>query len=275
MLVQDNILQLLECVENFKTAVPDAYCVYTPLTTVTLRDIIPTHHTGIKTKIALLSDYLCGLSYLHEQKMVMHLDISPGNLAIMSLNNPNGIIIDLDSMVKSNPSYDHDKGTVIYLAPEIIDLKNNKDGKPFERSVDVWALGLCMFDLCRSKFLSWTNLHPPERPQQLPNAVSLERFSKFQKMMHEMKSSAATPSHTDLFTWIEEMVEYLAQDRRTASQLYSAVLDSSKSLGRDSIVLKRVAKRAREDYNIALLAPRYDLSLEKISLACHMFPVLL
>ncbi|MCJ1381214.1 hypothetical protein MMC17_004323 [Xylographa soralifera] len=243
----ENILQLLECVENFETAVPDAYCVYTPLATVTLRDIIPTHQTGIKTKIALLSDYLCGLSYLHEQKNVMHLDISPGNLAVMSLNNPKGIIIDLDAMVDSIPCKDHSKGTMIYLAPEIMDLKNKKTDKPFERSVDVWALGLCMFDLCQGEFLLWKRLHPRESSPQLSNAVSEDRYLKFQKKMQEMKSSAATPSHTEFFTWVEEMVQYYARQRSTASQLHSTVFDVSKFLGRDSIVPLRAAKRARED----------------------------
>ena len=181
----------------------------------------------------------------------MHLDISPGNLAITSLDNPKGIIIDLDAAVESGPCFDHGKGTLSYLAPEIIDLKNKHTDKPFERSVDVWALGLCMFDLCQSEFLLWTRLHPREtlqqRLSQQDNTISTERYIKFLRKMDEMKTSAETSLHTQLFTWIETMTKFEAADRQTASQLYSEVSNTSKLLGRGSIVPRRAAKRPREE----------------------------
>ena len=216
-----------------------------------MRELIPTHQVGINTKDALLSDYLCGLSYLHEQKNVMHLDISPGNLAITSLDNPKGIIIDLDAAVESVPCFDHGKGTLPYLAPEIVALKERRTNNPFGRSVDVWALGLCMFDLCQSEFLLWTRLHPQETRQQRllqqGNTVSPDRYLKFQRKIDEMKDSAETSLHTQLFTWIETMTRFRAANRQTASQLYSKVSESSKPLDRGSITVQRVAKRAREE----------------------------
>ena len=176
-------MQLLECISHVATPAPDAYCVYAPLATVILREVIPTHQVGINTKLALLSDYLCGLSYPHEQKNVMHLDISPGNLAITSLNNPKGIIIDLDAAIESVPCFDHGKGTLPYLAPEIIALKYKNTDKPFERSVDIWALGLCMFELCQNEFMVWSRLRPQETRQQRSlqqdNTVSWDRYLKF------------------------------------------------------------------------------------------------
>lgn len=236
---------------HFATAAPDAYCVYAPLATVVLREVISTYKSGIDTKIALLSDYLCGLSYLHEQKSVVHLDISPGNLAITALDSPKGIIIDLDAAVECVFCFDHGKGTLLYLAPEIIDLKYKLNDKPFEKSVDVWALGLCMFDLCKSKFLLWTHLHPQEtREQRLmhqDNTVSRNRYQKFLENLEEMKTTAETSIHTRLFSWIEEMTKYEAADRLTARNLYSKTISVSKDLGRGSIVPHRVAKRPRED----------------------------
>ena len=249
--IQDNILQLLECISHFATPAPDAYCVYSPLATVVLKEVIPTYQVGIDTKVALLSDYLCGLSYLHEQKNVMHLDISPGNLAITSLDNPKGIIIDLDAAVESGPCFDHGKGTLPYLAPEIIDLKNKRTDKPFERSVDVWALGLCMFDLCQSEFLLWTHLHPRETRQQRSlqqdNTVSIDRYLRFQRKMDEMKTSAETSSHAQLFAWIEAMTQFEVADRQTASQLFHEVSVVSKVLDRGRIIPQRAAKRPREE----------------------------
>ena len=181
----------------------------------------------------------------------MHLDISPGNLAITSLENPKGIIIDLDAAVESVPCFDHGKGTLPYLAPEIVDLKYERTDKPFERSVDIWALGLCMFDLCQSEFLLWTRLHPQETRQQRSlqqdNTVSNDRYLRFQRKMDEMKTSAETSSHTQLFTWIEAMTKFEVADRHTASQLYAKVSVISKVLDRERIIPQRATKRPREE----------------------------
>ena len=182
----------------------------------------------------------------------MHLDISPGNLAITSLDNPKGIIIDLDAAVESVPCFDHHKGTLPYLAPEIVALKNRDTDKPFEKSVDVWALGLCMFDLCQSEFLLWFRLHPQETRQQRSvqqdNTVSMGRYLKFLRKLNEMKSSAETLFHTQLFDYIERMTKFEAANRETAGQIYSAATsDIPEALGRGSIVPQRGAKRSREE----------------------------
>ena len=180
----------------------------------------------------------------------MHLDISPGNLAITSLDNPKGIIIDLDAAVESGPCLDHGKGTLTYLAPEIVDLKRKVSDKPFERSVDIWALGLCMFDLCQSEFLLWTRLHPPETRQQRAlqdNTVTTDRYAKLRRKLDDMKTTAETRFHTDLFTWIEKMTAINVAKRQTASQLYHQVSKASEILGRGGIAPQRAAKRPREE----------------------------
>lgn len=178
----------------------------------------------------------------------MHLDISPGNLAITSLENPKGFIIDLDAAVESGPCFDHGKGTLPYLAPEIIDLKERHTHKPFEKSVDVWALGLCLFDLCQGEFISWTRMHPQEKgssPQD--NVVSRDRYQKFLKKLDAMKISAPTKLHTELFISIERMTEFKAADRETARQLYFEVFKTSKHLDKSIILPQRVSKRPREE----------------------------
>ena len=181
----------------------------------------------------------------------MHLDISPGNLAITSLDNPKGIIIDLDAAVESVPCFDHGKGTLPYLAPEIVALKNGVTNKPFEKSVDIWALGLCMFDFCQGGFLLWTDLHPRETRQQRlmqqDNTVSDDRYQKFQRELDRLKISPETSFHAQLFDCIETMTNVKAEKRKTASYLYSKVIDASKAIGRGSLVPQRAAKRPREE----------------------------
>ncbi|KAI4284778.1 MAG: hypothetical protein L6R38_001178 [Xanthoria sp. 2 TBL-2021] len=99
-IAQENILHLLECVSNLDTKVPDAYCVYSPLTSANLSDVIVDHTPDSIAR-----------------------DISPGNLAVTSLQEPRGVILDLDAATISVTSTDHIKGTLLYLAPEIMALK--------------------------------------------------------------------------------------------------------------------------------------------------------
>lgn len=230
-------MQLIECIGYSKSSVPNAYFVYSPLATVVIKDIIPTHQVGINTRIALLSDYLCGLAFLHEKKGVMHLDISPGNLAITSLEDPKGIIIDLDAAVKSEFCSDHSKGTLPYMAPEIIRLRINRSNQPFEKSVDIWALGICMFDLSQGEFIWWGR----------ENRVSQDRYEKFLEKIGKMQSRAESNFEVDFCDWIEAMTAFRPENRKTAGALYSQVSDVAKKMDRGSIVLQRIAKRPREE----------------------------
>lgn len=96
------------------------------------------------TKLILLDDYLKGLTFLHG-KALMHRNINPNNLAVISFNNPKGLIIDLDSATEHHTSTDRMPGTLAYLAPEIVRLKKGTSILGYDRSIDVWALGLSIF----------------------------------------------------------------------------------------------------------------------------------
>jgi serine/threonine protein kinase len=100
-------MQLLECVSYFETKVPSAYCVHTPLAMRSLEDTIRSYRADPAAQITLLGDFLNGLSYLHEQKHVMHLDIKPGNLGVLSFAKPKGVILDFDSATSELTSEDH------------------------------------------------------------------------------------------------------------------------------------------------------------------------
>lgn len=100
---QDNIVELVHCVSHFNASVPDAYCVYTPLAVASLSDLIISYEVDIHAQITLLGAYANGLSYLHDEKGIMHMDISPNNLAVISFDPPQGMIIDLDTATKSQP----------------------------------------------------------------------------------------------------------------------------------------------------------------------------
>ena len=104
----------------------------------------------MNVKLSLLGDYLNVLSYLDDQLIITHRDINPNNLAVTSLVNHTGIILDLDAAKNSRYSTDHMKGILAYLVPEIIDLKVSRSQLnlvSYEKSVDTWALGLSTFAL--------------------------------------------------------------------------------------------------------------------------------
>ena len=61
----DNVLRLLDCITHFNTKIPAAYCIYSPLAVMTLRDVISTQDTNSAAQIDLLKEYLSGLSHLH------------------------------------------------------------------------------------------------------------------------------------------------------------------------------------------------------------------
>lgn len=82
----------------------------------------------------------------------MHRDIKPSNLGIVTLDPPVGVIFDLDSATFEETSDDHMQGTLGFLAPEIVALKQwdtskNRGVSPssYGRKVDVWALGLSAY----------------------------------------------------------------------------------------------------------------------------------
>ena len=153
---------------------PDAYCVYRPLAAASIADVMETHDNSIQTKLHLFCDYLSGLAYLHEQKGIIHHDIKPANLVITSLSNPRGVIIDLDSASWSRSSTDHMKGTVSYLAPEVIALKQGHRGNSFDNKVDVWALGVSIYQLDTGRSMPW---------QATPGFITEAAFKEFDSLL--------------------------------------------------------------------------------------------
>jgi len=80
----------------------------------------------------------------------MHRDIKPGNLAVVSRKPLSAILLDFGAATLDQQSSDHMAGTIPYLAPEVIALKEGASRKPYDKMVDIWGLGLSCFELfCR------------------------------------------------------------------------------------------------------------------------------
>lgn len=63
-----------------------------------------------------------GLAFLHKMGL-MHRDIKPGNMVVVGRKSPEGIIIDFGCSTWEKVSSKHLVGTIAYLAPEVIALK--------------------------------------------------------------------------------------------------------------------------------------------------------
>ncbi|KAL8885137.1 MAG: hypothetical protein Q9192_006698 [Flavoplaca navasiana] len=241
----ENILHLLECVSNFDIKVPDAYCVYTPLTSANLADVITGYKPDSIAWLALFTDYLSGLAYLHSQLGIMHRDISPRNLAVTSLQGPRGVILDLDAATANGSSTDHMKGTVPYLAPEIMALKDwggaGKQPPPYEKSIDVWAFGLIMYALYAGKHFDWAVFGAAR------NRLSAEAYANFQKKLGKhIEYTKSTELQLALSTIIQ-MTRWQRKDRVSALLALQALPQQRHGQTRGTIAPRKGRKRSRDD----------------------------
>ncbi|KAL8651928.1 MAG: hypothetical protein Q9210_002983 [Variospora velana] len=245
----ENILRLLECVSHFDTKVPDAYCVYTPLASTNLSDVINGYTTDAIAKSALFIDYLSGLSYLHDQKGIMHRDISAGNLAITSLSEPRGIILDLDAATTSDISTDHMKGTLPCLAPEIMALKDwdgaCKQPPPYEKSIDTWALGLIMYALYTGQPFDWSFFGATTSGTVA--TVTPKTFTSFQDRLGKYRQNTESPEARAALSTVARMTAWKGAYRCSASYALQMLLQARSSQARGTIVLKESRKRPWED----------------------------
>lgn len=86
-------------------------------------------------------------AYLHG-KGIMHRDYKLENIAVVRTSPEiHVVLIDFGHAIRAEQSRDHMKGTVRYLAPEVLALKHGRSSEPYSSSVDVWALGVVATEL--------------------------------------------------------------------------------------------------------------------------------
>ena len=183
---------------------------------------------------------------------MMHRDINPNNLTVRSLKHIQGIIIDLDAVTTSPSSSDHRRGTLPYLAPEIIALKDWEEKKLGERpsgygkGVDVWALGLSMYAVNTGSRVYWPSF--PSSKEKDVNMVNYERYKVLSQRLDTRISLAAKRGALDLgiLETIKASLRYRPGDRPSATVNLEAILilTLSHSVGDGMIRPKQGTKRA-------------------------------
>ncbi|KAK5201811.1 hypothetical protein LTR16_001375 [Cryomyces antarcticus] len=107
-----------------------------------------------------LDHCFAGLAYVHQQGL-MHRDIKLDNIGLVNNNNSGQplrvVLLDFGHATRNPTSTNHMKGTIRYLAPEVIALKRTvaSHTNPYTNKVDTWALGICIYELFHESFIRW------------------------------------------------------------------------------------------------------------------------
>ena len=139
-----------------KSNINDVYLVHSPLARQTFLDLTLSK-ASYEIRLSAFHQVLNGLAHLHSHG-IMHRDIKPTNLMMVSYHPVHAIIIDYGSATFDESSLDHYCGTIAYLAPEVLRLKyaEGKDElEPYECRVDIWSMGLSGYQLFFQEPCKW------------------------------------------------------------------------------------------------------------------------
>ena len=143
------------------------------------------------------------------------------------------------------------KGTLPYLAPEIIALKawnRNRLGAqppPYNKSVDVWALGLILYALYTERSFNWVLFGAI--PSQGSATVTSATWEAFHKDLSRRIQSTNDPETQVALRSIAKFTEWVATDRSPASGVRRAIAQIRHSQSRGTIVPKEGRKRRWQD----------------------------
>jgi serine/threonine protein kinase len=94
-----------------------------------------------------------GLAYVHSLD-ILHRGIKPQDIVYHSVSPVYAIITDFGCSDPSPTSIRHNRGTVNYLAPEVMRLKDGDSNEPFSFPSDIRSLGVTLIDFLMSRHIS-------------------------------------------------------------------------------------------------------------------------
>ncbi len=133
------------------------YMIYSPLGRSNLQSLVLSE-MSVQDRLVIFKQCVDGIAYIHSRDL-MHRDIKPGNIIIVSQNPPEARIIDFGQATSEESSTNHMAGTIRYLAPEVMALKRGQSQTPYTNAVDVWGLGLCGYQLFTYQTYLWQELN--------------------------------------------------------------------------------------------------------------------
>jgi serine/threonine protein kinase len=136
----------------------------------------------------------------------MHRDIKLDNV-LASVQPLQAVIIDFGQATWDKTSSDHMKGTIRYLAPEIIAMKHMTApaNATYNQSADIWSMGLTIFEfICRFKLNQ--------------NFITSAAHRNIMSQDHWNKQHASDREVQNLFDLLKQMLAWEPTERITATE---------------------------------------------------------
>jgi len=143
-----------------------------------------------------------GLAHIHSLS-ILHRDIKPENIGYRSESPVHVIILDFGCSDLGPHSTRHNRGTITYLAPEVMRIKEEESSEPFSFPSDVWSLGVTLVD-----FLMGKQAH-----RKLGQAPVYKSFKDI------LDATAARVDYREFWDIAAELLAWEAELRPTAEQL--------------------------------------------------------
>ncbi|EDU47135.1 serine/threonine protein kinase [Pyrenophora tritici-repentis Pt-1C-BFP] len=143
-----------------------------------------------------------GLAHVHSLD-ILHRDIKPNNIVYRSTNPVHAIIVDFGCSDLGPKSTRHDRGTMTYLAPEVIRIKDSESSEPFSLPSDVWSLGVTVVDFLMGK----------------PFHQQLGRASIYQSFKRTMAENTVELHHPLFWDLALELLAWDPESRPSAMQV--------------------------------------------------------
>ncbi len=197
--------------------VDEVYFISSPLATCTVaRIVLPglnQTYVSLKGRLAIFQQLLDGLEFLHRND-IMHRDIKPDNLAVVLPEPPTACFIDFGHATNATSAEDSDIGTPPWCAPEVWSLHDGTIIKHYDNKIDIFSLGLSMYQLFCLKTSWWRN-------RVLENTTARMKLELAELSMHDELRALLTrciewePHHrpnaavaqANMATWYQDAVD--------------------------------------------------------------------
>ncbi|KAK3614963.1 ATP binding [Elasticomyces elasticus] len=186
--------------------------VMEPFMPINLGQVEPATLENLLFPLTIVRDLLAGLDDIHG-KDIMHRDLKPANICVVP-HPPKAVIVDFGNAMRGCSSRDHNVGTIPYLAPEIMALKHGRTSKSFDKSADVWSLGMTLAEtILRAQITEVWNvdgINKTEYDIMIPHLVAPHEQSHRKRVPDELCETLAV---------VARMLAWTAYDRPTCAEI--------------------------------------------------------
>lgn len=144
----------------------------------------------------------------------MHRDLKPENV-LASASPVQAVIIDFGCATWAKSSNNHMQGTIRYLAPEVIAIKDRiAPLGTYDNSADVWSMGITAHELLHGSRIRW---------QKICRATFQD------DLLPRLEAQAPAESAAWAFEVVRQMLQWQPGKRITSQQAYRSIPQPERS----------------------------------------------